>query len=79
MNRARVISTGRVSVPNTGEPALQIDTDLPDAANRAFYVEPGAVPPSPGDWVEWGRRKALVGERWVRKIGYSFDPDAPLH
>jgi len=79
VNHARVISTGRVSVPNTGQPALQIDTDLPNRAERAFYVEPDTPAPVTGDFVQWGRRKALIGQRWVRKIGYSFDPDAPLH
>lgn len=50
----------------------------------AFYVSADGLQPAYGDDLEWGTHHVDVtradGSRFtLRKIGYDFDPNAPIH
>lgn len=85
MKAAKVISAGRVSIPNSGRDALSIITDLPYliggevGTSTGIYVDPACPAPKPGDPVSWQGGSAWVnGTRW-RRFDYEFNPAAPLH
>ncbi|WBO21992.1 hypothetical protein [Sphingomonas abietis] len=69
-----------MSKPDTGEPVMQIITDLiGDPANSAFYMERISPAPADRDPIQWGDRHVWWGGARYHKIGLNFDPAAPLH
>lgn len=72
----------RVQEMNGTRQVYQVWTNLADKANSAFYLPdvPLDTPyPDTGDAIEWDTGHAYWRGEVLRKIGYSFDPDAPLH
>lgn len=85
MNTAKVISAGRVSIPNSGRDALSILTNKPYLVGgevgpmTGIYVDPACPEPKPGDPISWQGGSAWVnGVRW-KKLDYEFNPMAGLH
>lgn len=79
---ARVISTGLVSIPDSGQRALQIITDYRPECEAGLYLRPDSPVPEVGSNISYGDRRAwysVDGRRIVaRKLAYIFSPDAPL-
>lgn len=80
MNTAKVVSTGRVSIPESGREALQIITDKPWTVGgqigpwTGIYVPPDTPPPATGDVVSWGTSVVWICGAMVRKLDYDFNP-----
>lgn len=75
---ARVIAVqDPVSIPESGQSAIAVLTDLPRRCS-AFYVPVGSPTPPIGAQVAWdGGHVWWAGAR-AKKVDYDFDPDAPL-
>ena len=85
MKTAKVISAGRVTIPNSGRDAMSVITDLPYLVGgevgtmTGIYVDPACPEPKTGDAVSWKGGSAWVnGARWKR-LDYEFNPAEPLH
>jgi hypothetical protein len=68
---------------STGRAVTEVMVSL-GKGYTAFYIAPDGPQPKMGDALEWGTNHVTVrrpdGETFtVRKIGYDFDPMAPLH
>jgi hypothetical protein len=84
--RARVGAVDRVSIPDTGQDAWRITTDLA-RSEHCFYVDPAGPIPKVGDQVYWAET-GRVSTRWVyiegtdarcHKLRYFFDPRKEWH
>lgn len=75
---ARVVAVARVSVPATTEPAIRVTTDYHRQDERAFYLRPDSPLPELGGSIVYGDHHAWYGGHVARKVGYNFDPAAPL-
>ena len=69
-----VLETGRVSVPNSGEPALQVVTDHRPECDAAFYLRPDSPVPEAGEPITHGDIHAdyVVAGRLVRARKLCF-------
>lgn len=75
------------SVPNTNRHATQVTVltdEHPPTSKVAFFVPAEGRQPAPGDALSWGTNHVDCtppGAATFRlhKIGFDFDPDAPLH
>ena len=70
-------------MPNSNEQAVRVMTDLPVALS-SFYVPRSGPLPANGVTVSWGTNHVEwmdgAGDvQRVHKIGWDFDPYAPLH
>lgn len=83
MRRAATVQMGfRVQEMSSTRRVYQVWTDHPDRGNSAFYlpdVPAGTRYPATGDHIEWDTGHAFWNGLQLRKLGYSFDPDAPIH
>lgn len=80
---ANVETVGRVDYPPADhQEVLEVRTDYPERVERAFYLHPDSPLPAECEPITWGDQHAWyeVDGRQVeaRKVGYNFDPDAPL-
>jgi hypothetical protein len=84
MKSARVLGAGLVSIPASGQEALQLLLDYPQMVAgvrwriTGIYVGPGAPRPVLGEVVSWDHRHVVIGGKVWRKIDDEFDPDKPL-
>jgi len=78
--QGNVTACDQVSVPNTNKTALQVLTDSSDP-RYAVYIEFIAdvnQRPKIGDQIKWTTGSVFWNGKKLRKIGYAFDPNAPL-
>lgn len=88
LKRARVVSSGRVTIPNTDDTsALQVITDYEWAVagergpETGIYLAPPYPDPRPatGEPIAWEGKLVTFRGQAYRRLGYEFDPSKPLH
>ncbi|WP_242095402.1 hypothetical protein [Sphingomonas sp. CROZ-RG-20F-R02-07] len=74
------------SVPDTNQPAtkVQVLTGATETSKVAFFVPEDGPQIAEGDSLSWGTNHVDVrrpdGSTFtLHKLGYDFDPDAPIH
>ena len=75
--QGKVREVFRTEVPNDRRDAIQLTTDAP-VKECAIFIAPQDPLPAIGDEIRWTTGHVYWAGRKLRKLGYAFDPNAPL-